>query len=290
MQEPPPQRVAPVVFPRRWELPGRPTAPPEAVDAYRQTEFALRTDLQLLETGMNLQLKIVEETYPAPHRTLPAAAYQLYWSRAFHALSDAAALVVRGSYVSVPALARTACECLAAAVQLGGGEHEMFLDFLHGALRPDERFHAINIGRGSYLAGGTLAAVERLGYVYRIASELSRPGMGATLLAAAPESNRQRLAVLFGDQAFHLGWAQLTLGWLLALCAVALDLATADGTPLHCSAETRAAIAGYQREIDAALADPQRCAVQEVESDGERRLLVVNFRRQTGGAPQKLLL
>jgi|SRR5579875_111625 len=289
MQEPL-QRVAPVVFPRRWDLPPRPGSPPEAVDAYRQTEFALRADLRLLETGMNLQLKIVAETYPAPHRTMRAAAFQLYWSRAFHALSDAAALILRGSYVSVPALARTACECLAAAAQLGGDEHAIFLDFLREALRPDERFHAIDVGKGSYLAGGTLAAVERLGYVYRIASELSRPGIGATLLVTAPESNRQRLAVLFGDQAFHLGWAQLTLGWLIALCTVALDLATADGAPLYCSEETRAAIAAYRPEVDAALADPQRCAVQEVDSDGERRLLVVNFRRQTGGAPQKLLL
>lgn len=286
----PPQRVAPVIFPPVWTLPARPDAPPQAVDAFRQTEFGLRPDLRLLERGLNLQLRVVADSYPASHRTMPAAAFQLYWSRLFQALSDAALLLTRGSYASVPAIVRTACECFAAAAQLGGDEHEMFLAFLAHAFQPDETRHATSIGRGSYLAGGTLAAVPALGAVFRAASELSRPSLGATFLAVAPESNRQMLAVLFADQSFHHGWAQLELGWLLMLCSVVLGSVAADGSPLHVEAETRAAIDALLPEIERALADPQRCRIEEIEEHGERRFLIHNFRRQPGGAPKKLLL
>jgi hypothetical protein len=288
--QPPPQRVSPVVFPREWALPSRPDAPPQAIDAYRQTEFGLRADLRLLERGMNLQLRVVADSYPASHRTQRAAAFQLYWSRLFQALSDAALLVTRGSYPSVPSLLRTGCECLAAAVQLGGDEHEMFAAFLAHAFEPDETQHATSIGRGSYLAGGRLAAVPALGAVCRAASELSRPNIGATLLAVAPESNRQKLAVLFADQSFHHAWAQLELGWLLTLCQVVLDGVRADGSPMHIETETRLAIDDLLPTIEQVLTEPQRCRIEEVDEHGERRFLVVNFRRQPGGAPRKILL
>jgi hypothetical protein len=38
------------------------------------------------------------------------------------------------------------------------------------------------------------------------------------------------------------------------------------------------------------LAEPQRCRIEEVDEHGERRFLVVNFRRQPGGAPRKILM
>ena len=288
--QPPAQRVSPVLFPQTWALPARPDASATAVDAYRQSEFGLRGDLRLLERGMNLQLRVVADSYPASHRTPRAAAFQMYWSRLFHALSDAALLIARGAYVSVPAIVRGGCECFAAAAQLGGDEHEMFLDFLAQSLAPDETHHATAIGRGSYLAGGTLAAVPELGAVFRAASELARPNLGATMLAVAPESNRQKLAVLFADQSFHHGWAQLELGWLLTLCAVVLEAVASDGSPLHVEIETRGEIETLLPELARLLADSQRCRIDEVEELGERHLLVQNFRRQPGGAPKKMLL
>jgi hypothetical protein len=288
--QPPPQRVAPVAYPKEWSLPERPSAPPQAVDAFRQTEFGLRSDLRLLQAGMNLQLRVVADSYPAAHRTQRAAAFQMYWSRVFHALSDAALLITRGSYVSVPALVRTACECFAAATQLGGEEHEMYVSFLGHALKPEAEQHAIEVGRGSYLAGGTLSAIPQLGAVFRASSELARPNMGATLIEVAPESNQQRIAVLFADRAFHHGWAQLELGWLLTLCGVVLNAVSDDASPVHLTDETRAAIDAYRSEIEHALADPQRCRIEEIEQHGERRFLVHNFRRQSGGAPHRLLL
>lgn len=286
----PSQRVSPVVFPKEWVLPARPEAPSTAVDAHRQTEFQLRGDLKLLTEAMSLQLRIVAESYPSQHRTLPAAAFELYWSRVFHYLSDAAALLLRGSYVGVPPLVRAACECHAAAVQLGGEEQPVFLDFLLRTLKPNERHHATDIGRGSYHAGGTLATVPLLGLIYRASTELSRPHLGATLLEVAPESNQQKLAVLFGDQSFHFGWAQLELGWLTGLGALVLDAARAPGTPLGASSETCDTITSYLGRVEAALAGPLRCAVEEIDDNGDRRFLITNLRRQSSGAPRKVLL
>ncbi len=44
------------------------------------------------------------------------------------------------------------------------------------------------------------------------------------------ESNRTRVQVSFADRAFHYGWAQITLGWLLQLSSVQL------GVVLHAGA------------------------------------------------------
>lgn len=286
----PPQRVSPVLYPKEWALPARPEGPPAALDSHRQSEFQLKPDLRLLAEGMSLQLRVVEATYPAKYRTLPSAAFQLYWSRVFHYLSDSAALLLRGSYVGVPPLVRTACECHAAAAQLGGEEQEVFVDFLSSSLKPDDARHATNIGRGSYHAGGTLATVPLLGGIYRASTELSRPHIGATLLEVAPESNLQKLLVLFGDQSFHFGWAQLELGWLLGLCAVVLDATRAPGSPVATSEELGAAIDGYTDRVATALSAPLRCSIEEIDDHGDRRFLIHNFRRQSSGAARKVVL
>lgn len=289
----PSQRVSPVVFPQTWELPGRPEeGNPVALDAFRQTEFQLRADLRLLHEGMNLILRVVADSYPSKFRTYRAAAVQMFWSRLFHYLSDAALLLTRGSYAGVPPLVRAACECHSAAVQLGGEELFEFELFLSRSLKPHEALHATEIGRGSYHAGGTLASDETLGRVYRSSTELARPHFGATLIEVAPESNQQKLALLFGDQAFHFGWTQLELGWLIALCGVALRTAQgfAEAGVLGASEETLAALAAFLDRAGKMLAAPDRCRIEEIEEEFEPRFLISNFRRQSGGAPRRLLL
>jgi hypothetical protein len=280
-----------VVFPKSWELPSRPDdSNASALDAFRQTDFQLKPDLRLLHQAMNLQLRAVGDAYPSKFRTQPAAVTQLYWSRFFHYLGDAALLISRGSYVGVPPLVRTACECFSAAVQAGGDEIEDWLAFLSSALKPNERFRATEVGRGSYHAGGTLAANEGLGLVYRTSTELARPHFGATVVQVAPESNMQKLAVLFADQAFHFGWAQLELGWLIRLAALMLEHVVASRSVLGTTDETAAEIAAFTARADQVLAAADRCRIEEVDDDGERRFLIGNFRRQSGGAPRKLLL
>jgi hypothetical protein len=292
MSTPAATRVSPVIAPEAWDLPGRPEGAAAAVqDAYRQTTFQLGADLRLLHTGMNLQLRVVKDSHPSRFRTYALAASLMPWSRAFLALSDAATLVTRGSYAGCPALVRTACECIAASAQLRAEELPRFMEWLAGALRPQEEHKAVDVGMGQFFAGSTIAADRRLSLVYRAASELARPHLGAGLLLVAPESNATRLAVTFADQSFHFGWAQLVLGWLLALCEVQLRLVTTGGADVyHVTEEVRAATADFARRVDETLAHPARCAMEPVETAGGTRWLVHNVRRQSAGAPRKLLL
>jgi hypothetical protein len=285
-------RVAPVLAPDSWELPGRPDgAPPGVQDAFRQTHFQLGGDLRLLHEGMNLQLRIVRDSHPARYRTHALAAALMSWSRAFLGISDAATLVTRGSYASCPGIVRVACECLAASAQLRAEELPAFLDWLATAMHPDEEMKAVDVGMGQFFAGSTIAADPRFSGVYRAASELSRPHIGAGLMLVAPESNATRLAVTFGDQSFHFGWAQLILGWLVALCEVQLRLVRADGDEVfNITDDVRHACEDWARRVDGLLASAGRCTVEHMMHRGDQRWLIHNFRRQATGAPRKYLL
>jgi hypothetical protein len=287
----PPQRVAPIVIAERWLPPGKPDgADPAVQDAHRQTGFQLGSDVRLLTEGMNLQLQVMRDSYPSRYRTLPLAAASIYWSRAFLAMGDAALLASRGSYASCPALVRAACETIAAEVQSGGEEQPQFVAWLRDALQPNEEQRATEVGLGHYFAGSTLADNPRLGAIYRSAAELSRQHFGATLIEVAPESNREKLAVTFGDQTFHYAWAELVLGWLLSLSVVQLEHCLTDESPFFISEETRAAANAFFERCASALRSPARCSIEELFEDGRRRFLIHNFRRQSTGAPRKLLL
>lgn len=292
MTSTPSQRVSPVIAPERWVRPGKPgdDAPASVQDAFRQMGFQLGGDLRLLDEGMNLQLRLVQDSHPSKYRTHPLAAGLLLWSRAFLAVSDAAMAVTRASYGSVAPLVRMACECIAAAHQAHTEEQGAFLAWLGGALQPDEHHKATDITIGQFMAGSTLVTEQDLGAVYRAASELARPHFGVSVALVAPESNQQKLAVTFADQAFHFGWAQLTLGWLLRLCDAQLRLAQVAGAP-YCVTEDAAAMIGTWSENTGRLLDqPDRCRIDEVMDGNTRRWLIVNFRRQAGGAPRRLLL
>jgi hypothetical protein len=295
----PTQRVSAIPFPERYDLPGKPEGP-QAQDAYRQTTFLLGDDLRLFEEGMNLQLRIVRDASPSAFRKHPYAALMGLWSRTFLALADACLLATHGSYPSCPPLVRAACETIAAQHQLHTSEMELFLEWLAGNLTPNEGHKAFQFGLGRYFAGETLAADERLRQVYRPASDLGRPNFGATLLEVGPESNNQRLALTFADTAFHVGWAELVLGWLLALCerqlAVAVHASAEGGSasggksvfPIH--EDTHRAYTDLARRVEQTLSRPDRCSIEEVEDEHHKRLLVHNFRRTPGTAPKKFLL
>jgi hypothetical protein len=286
----PTQRVSSIPFPERFELPAKPDGAVSAQDAFRQTTFVLRDDLRLFEEGMNLQLRIVQDASHSSFRKHPYAALIGLWSRTFSALSDACLLATRASYESCAPLTRAACEYIAAQHQLHAGEMDQFLEWLAGSLTPDEAHKATDIGMGRYFAGETLAADARLRSVYRPASELGRPNFGATLLEVGPESNNVRLALTFADTTFHMAWAELVLGWLLALCErqLAVVVHANDVFPIH--EDTHRAYADFARRVDEALVRSERCRIEEVEVESHKRYLVYNFRRQPSGAPKKMLL
>jgi hypothetical protein len=126
--------------------------------------------------------------------------------------------------------------------------------------------------------------------VYRPAADLGRPAFGATLLQTGPESNNVRVAIAFADASFHLGWAEVTFGWLLALATRQLQVVFDAQQIFALSDERRQVYESLRKQVEAALARNDRCRIEEVEDRGDRRYLVHNFRRASGGATKKILL
>jgi len=285
-------RVSSVHPPDDYIPPGRPpeSAGAGAQDAYRQTRFLLDGDLDLFAQAMRLQLALVKDAYPSRYRTHALAAVLALWSRAYAHLADGMLLVSRGSYASTPPLARSAAELIAAQEGLRAGEMRLHDEWLAGTLAPDEEFKAFEIKLGRYFSGEVLATDAALRAVYRPASELSRPAFGASLLLVGPESNNNRLAVTFAEASFHLGWAEIGIGWLLALALrqakVALDATEIIPAP----EERRRAYEELERRIGEALGRHDRCRIEEVAQGNDIRYLVQNFRRGAGGTPRRILL
>ena len=289
------QRVSRIRAPSQYVLPSRPpeAAGEQALDAYRQTRFILGNDVDLFAETMDLQLALVEDANPgtsSQYRTPELAAISALWSRAYAALADAMLLVSRGSYASTLALVRAACELIAAEEGLRAGEMDQHHEWLASTLQPDEQHKAFEFHIGKYFAGGVLYSDDVLRGVYRPSSDLGRPAFGASLLLVGPESSNTRLAVSFGDASFHQGWAEIELGWLLALSARQIRVVL-DGEGIFPASEARRqAYERLQRRVDEALAKRERCRIEEIADGYNRRYLVHNFRRGSGGSPKRILL
>ena len=100
----PGQRVSGIDFPTEYRLPSKPDTAdrPDVQDAYRQTQFVLGRDLRLFGEGMNLQLRILNDSSHSRYRTHVYAAVVGTWSRVYSQMSDACLLLTRASYGSVP--------------------------------------------------------------------------------------------------------------------------------------------------------------------------------------------
>lgn len=284
----PGQRVSGIDFPASYSLPSK--SEPAVADTFRQTSFVLGDDLRLFAEGMTLQLDILNASSHSRFRTHAYAAVVGLWSRSYAALADALLLVTRGAYATVPNVVRPACELLAAQHQVLHEEMGEFVGWMLAHLKPDEDHKAFDVGMGHYFAGTTLAADDELRLVYRASSDLGRPNFGATLLEIGPESNNLRLAYTFADASFHVGWAEIELGWLLRLNERQLAIAVHMHDVLNITEETHAAYRAYALRVNDRLADRNRAVIDEVEQDGFKRWLIHNFRRQPSGAPKKYLL
>ena len=288
----PGQRVSGIDAPESYALPAKPAENASAMahDAFRQTQFVLGPDLKLFAEGMNLQLQILRDSSHSRYRTHVYAAVVGTWSRAYSAMADAMLLITRAAYASVPNLVRSACELIAAEYQVEREERGEFVGWMLGHLKPDEEYKAFDVGLGHYFAGTTLSADPDMRLVYRAASDLGRPNFGATLLEVGPESNNLRLAYTFADASFHVGWAEIELGWLLRLNERQLAVTAHMHDVFNITPETHAAVGDYARRVQETLDNASRAGIEEVDSDGFKRWLVHNFRRQPSGAPKKYLL
>jgi hypothetical protein len=291
----PSQRVTRIRPPQAYALPSRPpeSAGEAAQDAYRQTRFLLANDLDLFAEAMELQLKLVADANPSTsskYRTHELAAISALWSRAYAAMADAMLLATRGSYSSVLSLVRAAAEQVSAQEGLRAEEMELHHEWLVNTLTPDETHKAFEFHLGRYFAGGVTATDDVLRSVYRPASDLGRPAFGASLLLGGPESSDTRLVVTFADASFHQGWAEITLGWLIALAARQVRLIVDAEGIFPVSEERRQAYESLQRRVDESLSRRDRCRIEEIAVGYDRRYLVHNFRRGSSGSPKRILL
>ncbi len=295
MTERPKPRVARIRPPKTYAPPSRPpeSAGEAAQDAYRQTRFLLGNDLDLFADAMELQLKLVDEANPgtsSQYRTIDLAAISALWSRAYTGLADALLLVSRGSYPSALPLIRLTVELISAEEGLRAEEMDRHHEWLANTLQPDETHKAFEVHLGRYFAGGATASDEVLRAIYLPASDLARPAFGASLLLVGPESSNTRLMLSFADASFHQGWAEITLGWLLALAARQVKVIVDAESIFPVSEERQKAYETLQRRVDEALSRRDRCRIEEIMVGYDRRYLVHNFRRGSGGSPKRVLL
>ena len=287
-----PQRVSGMRVPSAWTVPGRPAdLDAAAEDAWRQTGFACADDLRLVEANLDVQVRLAGTGYTPAARTMTMAGIASQWSRALLSTSDAVALVRRGAYQSAVPLLRQAVECIGAQQGLAGGDAEEWRRWTHEAYGRHEPTRSTEVGLGHYFSGESIAADAHLRAIYRAASDLGRPNFGPTALFVANEANHARYPLNFADQAFHLGWAQLLLGWALRLGVVQVHLALHLTQHFPAPAELRAEAVEGACAAEALLADPERCAFEEwTDEAGHRRMLLRQFRRRGVDAPQRILL
>lgn len=292
---PAPQRVSPFALPEGYAAPPKPPAEVDAgvADAYRQTGFVLGEDSRLIHEGMTLQIDVLRDSYAGPYRTHRLAAIAMFWSRAFAYQRDAVGLALHGAYPSALPLIRSTTEAIAAQIGLlRDDDAAAFEAWLGSVGEPDEALKAVRTPIGFYRTGSVLAEDPALGPIYRIAGDLTNTHFGASLLQVAPESNRQKLAVAFGERLFHVGWAELTLGWTMALNVRQLRLAV-DAAALglvNLTNDRRDAIERLVERTSASLARGDRCTASEIEHEGGRKLLVSGFRRAPGAAARRIVL
>lgn len=266
----------------------RPPAGSPSADAHRQAGFVLGGDLDLAIEGLELEGAIVEASTGAAYRKQATAAAMATWSRSWLARLDAVHAIENGNYAAALALLRSATDALAAAISLGTdpSEWQEWLD--GGGIGPRHDQHATEFRLHAFRSAETLARIPRLGSVYRAVSDLSMPSFGATVLLAASASDAARVAVTFGDRDFHLGLAELALGFALELSLAAVE--TFGDLPGVFAAPDAGAVAKFRTSVQSALGRPDRCVIQDVEIDGERRYLIRNWRRAPGAAHARLVL
>ena len=288
---PPRQRISPITFPSETPALAKPRddEPQVRRDAFRETSFALPLDLRWLNDAFTLQRKIVEQSYGSSFRNRRYASALIFWSRVYSAGLEARTLTARASYSAALPLLRAMMEWLGAEQAVVGDEQVEFEDWLRDAWSNNQEHHATEIGMGQYMAGQQIAMAPETADAYRAVSELSRSHFGASALLSADGSHDKRFLVNWSDEAFHLGWAQLLIGWQIVIQDRQCRFAVGSGL-FGVESEDRQEYQRLHRQTQSLLEDARRCKASWIVDNGRQRLLIENYRRQPSGAPKRILL
>jgi len=279
----------PKVFPVATRAGKPPNDAAGSPDAYRQTSFVLDEQVQLVVDGLNLEGAAAEASSGAKHRNQEVAAALVLWSRAWLMRLQALHALQWGNYAAATPLVRSAADFQAAmlySLRTGAAEWQEWL--ASGGISIAAEQHATEFRLHAFRAAEVLAADEILGPLYRVTMDLSMPHFGASMLVAASESAPDHVSPTFGDRDFHLGLAELHLGWLLELGLS--QRATLREFASVLAAGDEAASLELDARTSRHLSDPARCGVEAIEIGNERRYLVHNFRREPRSAPKRILL
>ena len=233
---------------------------------------------------MNLQLSIVAAN--AKMRSADAAALLAFWSRTFSHLADACTLMARAptprarpcsappSTASPPSArsSRTASRSTRSGSHRAGART--------ASTPPRTSTSAASAPARSWRRTSGSAAPTACSWTSRCRTSAPRCSW------RRPESSLQKLALAFGDSAFHLGLAELVSGWLLLLAGAQTEAAL-SGPFVEPAHPLREEAARLRNQTEEALASPRRCRAEELP-DGRR--LIHNFRRAVSGAPRRVLL
>ena len=260
-----------------------------SADAHRQTAFVLNDDVEMVLAGLNLEGAIAEASSGSKFRTQKMAAALGLWSRSWLSRLEALHALEWGNYVASIALVRAAADYQASSLYVlrtGALEWDEWLESGGIGLAPDQ--HATEFRLHAFRAAEVLAAHETLGPVYRTAMDLSLSHFGSTLLVAGSESAPDRVLMTFGDRDFHLGLAELNLGWLMQLGIAQVD-ALVEFEGVFALPDRRGIDAWHARAMKL-VEGRDRCRIETIEREGEKRYLVQNWRREPRSAPKRLLL
>ena len=279
----------PKVFPQATRAAKPPMDAAGSADAYRQTTFVLGGEVELVLDGLRLEAAIAEASAGAKFRKQATASAMALWSRGWLSRVEALHAVEWGNYAAAVTLVRAAADFQAAMLYLlrtNAAEWDEWLT--GGGVQLAAEDHAMEFRLHAFRAAEVLAAHDVLGPIYRASTDLSLSHFGSTLAFAGAESDPTRIAVTFGDRDFHLGLAEVHLGWMLQLSGALL----ADITefPVYFANPDAAAVEKWRTAAGSTTGNRDRCRLESVEREGMKRYLVHNWRREPRSAPKKLLL
>jgi hypothetical protein len=249
----------------------------------------LGDDVDAVLGGLGLESAAAEASGGAKFRKQPTAAALALWSRSWLARLEALHATQVGNYVAALPLVRAAADYTAAELAMLDSEAAEWVEWLEGGgVSPAHELHATEFRLHAFRSAETLARYTGLGRVYRESSDLSMPHFGATLLVTANESTPERVLVTFGERDFHLGMAELVLGWLLTLGVESLAAVGRAGPQL--APVDPGTAADWTAQAGRLIDRRDRCRIEEVEFEGAARQIVAGWRKRDGDAARRILL